>query len=238
MAGTNDQARVDLDQVQEQAGQMLQSAREQATSQLSSQRQRAVGSLGTLASVLHDAGTQARQQDEATIARYVDLVADQVDSFAKALEDQDFNQLLTSTGQFARRQPALFLAAAFAVGFAGARLLKSTSPLQDQSSQDVTMSGEDRERQRSGGYETSRFAMGGAAYDRAFGDPSGYGGGAAPRGSASEFATAPGMFVSHAGDAAGAGVSASGPGAVGAADTVLGSDWTATDSAGGTVEER
>jgi hypothetical protein len=115
-------------QVQEQAGQVIEQARQQATQQLSSQKERAVGTLGTLASVLHDAGRQARDQDEATIGQWIDMVADQIESASGSIRDQDFNQLVMNTGQFARKQPALFLAAAFAAGFVAARLLKSSAP--------------------------------------------------------------------------------------------------------------
>jgi hypothetical protein len=44
------------------------------------------------------------------------------------LNEQDIGQLIGTVQQFARRQPMLFLAAAFAVGFVGTRFLKSASP--------------------------------------------------------------------------------------------------------------
>jgi hypothetical protein len=69
-----------------------------------------------------------RDQDEGPIADYIDTAASQVEQFATMLRDQDFEQLMTTTAQFARRQPALFLGAAFALGFAATRFIKSSSP--------------------------------------------------------------------------------------------------------------
>jgi hypothetical protein len=243
MSGSKNQGHADMGQVQEQAGQMLQSAREQATSQLSSQKERAVGSLGTLASVLHDAGRQARDQDQATVAQYVDVVADQVDSLATALKDQDLNQLIMSTGQFARRQPALFLAAAFAVGFAGARLLKSAAPQQGggYGSRDVMRAGDGRGQYGydssgfgAGGYDTGRSASG---HDSGY-SASGYGTGAFSQGFGSESATSFGRSGSRPGESASTGSSSGGAGSSRTGDTLLGSDWTGQGSPGATAEER
>jgi hypothetical protein len=111
---------------QEQAGKLVDIAREQATTQLATQKTRAASSLGSLAMVLHDASRQLRDQDDATLVTYVETTAGQLDRLANMLNEQDVEQLLQTTEQFARRQPALFLASAFALGFVGARFLKSS----------------------------------------------------------------------------------------------------------------
>ena len=69
-----------------------------------------------------------RKQDEGPIAEYVDTAASQVEQFANMLREQDLEQLMNTTAQFARRQPALFLGAAFALGFAATRFIKSSAP--------------------------------------------------------------------------------------------------------------
>jgi hypothetical protein len=114
-------------QAQVQAEKMVNTARERATSQLSSQKERAAGGLEALASALQDTGRQMRSQDDAVMADYIETAANQVDHLAVLLKNQDVDQLIAATERFARRQPALFLAAAFAVGFAGTRFLKSSS---------------------------------------------------------------------------------------------------------------
>jgi hypothetical protein len=116
-------------QVQAQASEMVGLVREQATTQISSQKERAASSLGALAGTLHEASHQARSQDEtAMIADYVDMAASQVERLATTLQEQDIEQLLATTERFARKQPALFLAAAFGLGFAAARFLRSSQP--------------------------------------------------------------------------------------------------------------
>jgi hypothetical protein len=115
-------------QAQEQAQNLVNTAREQATSQLTTQKERAADSLTTIVTALQAASQEVRNQNGGPIADYIDTAAGQVDQIASALRDQDVSQLLKTTEQFARRQPALFLAATFALGFAGTRFLKSSSP--------------------------------------------------------------------------------------------------------------
>ena len=103
---------------------LVDTARQQATSQISTQQQRLAGTLSTVATALQQAGREMRNQDEGPIADYVDTAANQVEQFANMLRDQDLEQLMTTTAQFARRQPALFLGAAFALGFAATRFIK------------------------------------------------------------------------------------------------------------------
>lgn len=126
-ADLTEQAREGARQAQEQVDKLVGMARGQATTQLATQKERAAGTLGSLATALREASRQMRQQDDTVTAGYVDTAAGQVDRLAGILADQDVDELLEATGQFARRQPALFLAAAFALGFAGARFLKSSS---------------------------------------------------------------------------------------------------------------
>jgi hypothetical protein len=122
------QGREMVGQAQAQAENLVSTAREQATSQLMTQKSRAAESLITIAGALQAASREVRNQDNNTVvADYIDTAAGQVDQFARALHDQDMYQLLKTTEQFARRQPALFLAASFALGFAGTRFLKSSS---------------------------------------------------------------------------------------------------------------
>src|SRR5829696_9831303 len=117
-----------IGQAQVQAMKLVDTARQQATSQIGMQQQRVAGTLNTVATALHDASREMRKQDETAIAEYVDTAASQVDQFANMLREQDLEQLMTTTAQFARRQPALFLGAAFALGFAATRFLKSSRP--------------------------------------------------------------------------------------------------------------
>jgi hypothetical protein len=117
-----------IGQAQDQAMKLVDTARQQATSQIGTQQQRVAGTLNTVATALHDASREMRKQDETAIADYVDTAASQVEQFATMLREQDLEQLMATTAQFARRQPALFLGAAFALGFAATRFIKSSAP--------------------------------------------------------------------------------------------------------------
>ncbi|HET8632325.1 MAG TPA: hypothetical protein VFL91_33275 [Thermomicrobiales bacterium] len=119
------------DQVQDKAGQVADQARQQATAQLASQKERATGGLGTVAHAMRETGDHLRDQDQDTVAGYADQAADQVERLATYLRQRNVNELIGDAQDFARRQPALFLTGAFALGVLGARFLKSSSQPQD-----------------------------------------------------------------------------------------------------------
>ena len=118
-------------QIQEQAGRLVDLAREQVSTRLVAQKDRAAGGADSLAQVLQQVAQQFRQQDQGTVAQYVDSAAGQVEQLADTLREQDIDQLVTTVGRYARRQPAPFLAATFALGFLGTRFFKSSQPHQE-----------------------------------------------------------------------------------------------------------
>jgi hypothetical protein len=117
-----------VEQIQAQAGQLVELARDQLTGQLTTQKARAAAGVSALAEAVRQVGQQTRQQDVGPLADYVDGAADQLAQLATTLREQDIDQLGATVSGFARRQPALFLAAAVALGFAGVRVLKSSTP--------------------------------------------------------------------------------------------------------------
>jgi hypothetical protein len=117
-----------VEQLQAQAGQLVDLARDQLTGQLATQKARAADGLSALAATVRQVGQQTRQQDPGPLADYVDGAADQLAQLATTLREQDIDQLGATVSGFARRQPALFLAAAVGLGFAGVRFLKSSAP--------------------------------------------------------------------------------------------------------------
>lgn len=113
---------------QEVAGQLAEQARQQMKSQLAQQKDRAAESVGSVAQALHTVGEQLRGQDQKVMAEYADSIAATADRFFGYLADKDIEQLAGEVEQFARRQPALFVTGAFALGFAASRFFKSSSP--------------------------------------------------------------------------------------------------------------
>jgi hypothetical protein len=129
-----DQTQQIAGEAQDQAQHLVGMAKEQAQSRIAAQKDQAADTLSTVGSALHDASSQMRQQNNGNVADYIDTAANQVEHLAGALRGQDIGEILNSIEQFGRRQPTLFLAASFALGFAGARFLKSSSQPQGRQS--------------------------------------------------------------------------------------------------------
>ena len=72
-----------------------------------------------------------REERHDTIAGYIDKAADQIDNWSRRLRDKDIDELMSDVQRLARRQPAVFISSAFALGLVGARFFKS-SRQQDQ----------------------------------------------------------------------------------------------------------
>jgi hypothetical protein len=101
--------------------------RERATAQLSTQKDRATDGLGTVAQAVRQSTQHLRENKQDAVAQYVEKAADQIDRFATQLRDRDIGELVNEVQRFARKQPALFVGSAFALGVLGARFLKSSS---------------------------------------------------------------------------------------------------------------
>jgi hypothetical protein len=101
--------------------------RERATAQLSSQKDRATDGLGSVAQAVRQSTKHLRDNKQDAIANYVEKAADQIDRFSTQIRNRDVGELVNEVQRFARRQPALFVGSAFAIGVIGARFLKSSS---------------------------------------------------------------------------------------------------------------
>ena len=107
---------------------VMDRVRERASAQLTAQKDRATDGLGSVANAVRQSAQPLRQNHQDTIAEYVEKAADQLERFSSRLRERDMGELMDEARQFARRQPALFIAGAFAAGVIGARFLKSSSP--------------------------------------------------------------------------------------------------------------
>jgi hypothetical protein len=106
--------------------------RERAAAQLSTQKDRATDGLGSVAQAVRQSTRQLRDSKHETIAQYVEKAADQIDRASNELKNRDVSQLVNDVQRFARKQPALFVGSAFALGIVGARFLKSSADNQRQ----------------------------------------------------------------------------------------------------------
>jgi hypothetical protein len=159
-----------VDQAQEKTGQVVDQARGVVASRIADQKDRAAGSLGGVAQALRQTSQQLRDQDQAGTTQYVDGAANQIERVASYLQHTDINDVFDDVEQFARRQPALFLGGAFALGLLGARFLKSSSRSSTRGN-----TGGSRSYTYTGGYQPAYRATT-ADYTRSsnYGGPAGY----------------------------------------------------------------
>jgi hypothetical protein len=115
-----------VDQVQQKAQEVASQAQDQAKSAVAARKDQAAEQLGSVAQAIRTTSGELRNQEQATVAQYVDKVADQVDRISGYLGERDVDQLLEDAENMARRQPELFLGGAFLVGLLLGRFIKSS----------------------------------------------------------------------------------------------------------------
>ncbi len=119
-----------LQQAKEATGEIVNQVQQKAGSQLSQQKESAATDLSTVVNAVRKFGEDLSQEANGPIARYAaeygDKAADKLETFANYIRRQDPKQLLGDVQKFGRRQPALLLGGMFLLGFAGARLIKSS----------------------------------------------------------------------------------------------------------------
>jgi ElaB/YqjD/DUF883 family membrane-anchored ribosome-binding protein len=105
----------------------------QATSKIEEHKGELSSGLRTLADTFRKTGTDLKQVPQTTpltdvTARYTGTAANQIEKVASYFERKDLKAMMRDTEAFARRNPAIFLGAAFALGMMAARFLKSSAP--------------------------------------------------------------------------------------------------------------
>jgi hypothetical protein len=110
----------------QETGGIVNRIKESATVQLANQKDRGTDALGRVAEAVRSSTQKLRDEQHDTIASYVDKAADQIETWSRRLREKDVNELLSDVQRLARRQPAVFIGSAFALGLVGARFLKSS----------------------------------------------------------------------------------------------------------------
>jgi ElaB/YqjD/DUF883 family membrane-anchored ribosome-binding protein len=119
---------------------VMDRVRDRASSQISDQKDRATDSLTRLAQAVRQSTQSLRDNQQGAVAQYVDRAADRIEQFSTTLRERDLNDLMRDAERFARRQPAVFIGAAFAAGVLAARFLKSSSERDDYRNMDPSRS--------------------------------------------------------------------------------------------------
>ena len=107
----------------EGATSLVGQVKEQATSALSDQKDGLADQIDTLAETVHRSGAQFEGKQD-WIASAIDRGAAELGSLATSLRENDLASLFRQVQTIARQQPALFIGASLAAGFAVARLGK------------------------------------------------------------------------------------------------------------------
>jgi uncharacterized membrane protein len=113
-------------QGQETARSLAEQVKQGANERLETQKERAADNIAGVARAFRDTSSSLREGDQAAIAGYVTQAAEQLDRMANYLQQRDIQDLMGEAERFARRQPALFVGAAFGLGFLASRFLKSS----------------------------------------------------------------------------------------------------------------
>ena len=115
------QAKVVAEEARDRASSLLSAAGEKATSLAEEHKHNVAGYLDDVAKAVHRSGEQMEGHQD-WIAHMVERGADELGALANTLRTNDLQSLLGELGSLARRQPALFVGASMAAGFALARV--------------------------------------------------------------------------------------------------------------------
>ncbi len=110
----------------EAASEAQQKLGEQLRSSVDSSKGRAADTLDSIAQALTQSGQQLRSDNLAPASQYVDRAGEQLRRASDYLRNTNVDEMVRNTEDFARRQPALFVGGAFALGVLAARFIKAS----------------------------------------------------------------------------------------------------------------
>ncbi|HYC49898.1 MAG TPA: hypothetical protein VEB19_02195 [Gemmatimonadaceae bacterium] len=105
---------------------LVDRAESEARSRLNAGKKDAALTLSSVASTLLSSSSQLKDEQQNVAGEYVEKAAEQIDRLAQYIQNADPGQVADEVQRFARRRPAVFIGAAFAIGVIGARFLKSS----------------------------------------------------------------------------------------------------------------
>lgn len=112
---------------EEDAQGLLDMVRGRAVSELNARKDDVSRTLETVARTVRRVGEPLRDLPYGAPARYAEGAASGLERAAAGLRERDASELPDDMRELARRQPAAFVAAGFAVGVLAARFMKSTA---------------------------------------------------------------------------------------------------------------
>jgi hypothetical protein len=122
-----------VNKAREKAGEAAGQAQQKAKSQLAQGKDRVADSMESVAQALRSSTHDLQDQQQAGfVGDYMNRAADKVTEISEHLRQRDVSELIHETEDFARREPTIFLAGAFALGLIAARFLKSSGSTMQQ----------------------------------------------------------------------------------------------------------
>ena len=129
-SGNQNQNQDLLQHAKQAGGEIVNQVQQQAGTQIARQKETAANELSQVVDAVRRFGESLSGEQNGPIARYAaeygDKAADSLERLSNYIREQDAKRLLNDVQNFGRRQPALLLGGAFLLGFAGARMIKSS----------------------------------------------------------------------------------------------------------------
>jgi hypothetical protein len=123
----HDQARSTFEQAKQQAMGAAQEAGSRAQAAIESQKSSAADSVHVVADALRRASHDLDDQNQRMMGQAAAWAAEGLERFSQSLRERELRTLLDQAEDVARRQPALFVGGAVALGFVVSRFLKSSA---------------------------------------------------------------------------------------------------------------
>ena len=121
-----------VDQAKETASNVVSQAKEGVSQKIGHQKERAVEKIETVSHALR--GASKELEGTGPLPQLADKAAEGIERLASYFETRSASDLVSSFERFARKEPALFLGGAVALGMMAGRFLKSSSQRESSSS--------------------------------------------------------------------------------------------------------
>lgn len=112
-----------VDKAKQTASNVTTQAKEGVTHQIEVRKEKAVSTIHDVAEAVRKTG----QKLDEPLPKIADRAADGIERLSRFLESHEIKDAVRSIERFARREPALFLGGAVALGLAAGRFLKSSA---------------------------------------------------------------------------------------------------------------
>lgn len=109
------------------AGDIANRAKEKSRTVFDQQKESALGQVHSVADAFRNTAGNLQSEGQDQVARYIGMVADQLESLGGRLREKDLDTLISDTQNMVRRSPGTFFAGSVVAGFLLARFLKSSS---------------------------------------------------------------------------------------------------------------